>query len=225
MLYYNIGAANEGTIKKQGEQEMDEKGNRGFFDIIEAAEFLKCGENDVLQLVREKKIPHSVLPFGKILFDPERLRDWVLSQEQMSHYMKEADTIEKSPKVSITKEICERFNCIAKERSKYTNLYLGQQVYAQLHTRADGDGVDLALRERGDDEKLPKCSILNRIEITKLNGYWKVNKSWLDGNGRFTEHPAAAFHIPGSLQDDPANPGWKELKVLLEYTARKSSKK
>jgi hypothetical protein len=204
---------------------MDEKGNRGFFDILETAEFLKCGEKDVLQLVREKKIPHSVLPFGKILFDRQRLRDWVLSFEQMPHYRKEEKTTEKSHKTSIRKKICQRFNCIAKERSKYTNLYLGQQVYAQLHPRAGADGVDLALRECGDDEKLPKCNILKRIEIGKLNGYWKVNKSWLDGNGRFTQHPAAAFHIPDSLQDNPENPGWKELKILLEYTARKCSKK
>ena len=83
----------------------------------------------------------------------------------------------------------------------------------------------MALRERGDDEKLPKCSVLKRIEIGKLNGYWKVIKSWLDGNGRFTEHPSAAFHIPASLQNNPENPGWKALKVMLEYTAKKSSKK
>jgi len=204
---------------------MDENSNEGFFNMEEAAEFLKCGEKDVLQLVREKKIPHSVLPFGKILFDRERLRGWVLSFEQMAHYMKEASPIEKSRKISIAKEICQRFSCVAKERSKYTNLYLGQQIYAQLHPRAGGDGIDLALRERGDDEKLPKCNVLKRIEIGKLNGYWKVNKSWLDGNGRFTEHPAAAFHIPGSLQDNPENTGWKELKVLLEYTAKKCSKK
>ena len=204
---------------------MDENSNRGFFNMEGAAEFLKCGEKDVLQLVREKKIPHSVLPFGKILFDPERLRDWVLSFEQMAHYMKQASPVEMSRKISIAKEICQRFGCVAKKRSKYTNLYLGQQIYAQLHPRASGDGVDLALRERGDDENLPRCNTLRRIEIGKLNGYWKVNKSWLEGNGRFTEHPAAAFHITGSLQDDPENPGWKELKALLEYTAKKCSRK
>lgn len=204
---------------------MDESSNKRFFNMEEAAEFLKCGEKDVLQLVREKKIPHSVLPFGKILFDTERLRDWVLSFEKMANYMKEASPVEKSRKISFAKEICQRFNCVAKERSKYTNLYLGQQVYAQLHPRAGADGIDLALRERGDDEKLPKCNLLKRIEIGKLNGYWKVNKGWLDGNGRFTDHPAAAFHIPASLQDNPENPGWKELKILLEYTAKKCSKK
>ena len=204
---------------------MDKKGNRGFFNIEEAAEFLKCGEKDVLHLVRDKKIPHSVLPFGKILFDQERLRNWVMSFEQMPHYRKEEKTTEKSNKTSIRKDICRRFNCVSKERSKYTNLYLGQQIYAQLHPSDSEDGVDLALRERGDDDNLPKCKLLKRIEIGKLNGYWKVNKSWLDGNGRFTDHPAAAFHIPGSLQGNPEHPGWKELKVLLEYTARKSAKK
>jgi hypothetical protein len=204
---------------------MDEKDNQGFFDMEEAAEFLKCGQKDVLHLVRENKIPHSVLPFGKILFDTERLRDWVLSFEQMARYKKELTPVEKSRKISIEKEICQRFGCVAKERSKYTNLYLGQQVYAQLHPSLSADGIDLALRECGKDENLPKCNVLKRIEIGKLNGYWKVNKSWLDGNGRFTEHPAAAFHIPGSLQNNPENTGWKELEILLEYTAKKCSKK
>jgi hypothetical protein len=204
---------------------MDEKDNREFLDMEEAAEFLKCGRKDVLKLVRENKIPHSVLPFGKILFDVERLRDWVLSFEQMARYKKEVTTVEKSRKIPFEKEICQRFDCITRKRSKYTNLYLGQQVYAQLHPSQTQDGIDLALRECGKDENLPKCKVLKKIEIGKLNGYWKVNKSWLDGNGRFTQHPAAAFHIPGSLQNNPENTGWKELKMLLEYTAGKREKK
>ena len=204
---------------------MDKNSNQGFFDMEEAANFLKCGEKDVLQLVREKKIPHSVLPFGKILFNRERLRDWVLTFEQMPQYRREANSFDKSQNISLGKEICQRLGCVAKERSKYTNLYLGQRVYAQLHPRLTGDGIDLALRECGDDENLPKCNVLRKIEIRELKGYWKANKSWLEGNGRFTKHPAAAFHIPSSLQDEPKNPGWKELKVLLEYTAKKCSKK
>lgn len=198
---------------------------RGFLDIEEAAEFLKCSDKDIMQLVREKKIPHSVLPFGKILFDRERLREWVLSFEQTPGFTKQAGPVEKGRKISIKKEIIQRFGCVAKERSKYTNLYLDQQIYAQLHPRTDGDGIDLALRERGDDENLPKCSILKRIEIAKLTGCWKTNKSWLEGNGRFTDHPAAAFHLPASLQDNPRNPGWFELKALLEYTEKICSKK
>lgn len=204
---------------------MDKNSNQGFFDMEEAAEFLKCSDKDILYLAREKKIPHSVLPFGKILFDRERLRDWVLSFEQMPEYREQESPLDKSRNISMEKEICQRFGSVAKERSKYTNLYLGQKVYAQLHPRLTGDGTDLALRECGNDENLPKCNVLRRIEIRELKGYWKVNKSWLEGNGRFTEHPAAAFHIPGSLQGEPENPGWKELKVLLEYTAKKRSQK
>ena len=204
---------------------MDKNSNQEFFDMEEAAEFLKCGEKDVLQLVGEKMIPHSVLPFGKILFDRERLRDWVLSFEQMPQNSKEASSYDKSHNISLEKEICQRSGSVAKERSKYTNLYLGQRVYAQLHPRLTGDGIDLALRQCGDDENLPKTNVLRRIEIHELKGYWKANKSWLEGNGRFTEHPAAAFHVPGSLQNEPENPGWKELKVLLEYTAKKCSQK
>lgn len=202
---------------------MDKNSNQGFFDMGEAANFLKCGEKDVLQLVREKKIPHSVLPFGKILFNRERLIDWVLTFEQMPQYKREAGSFDKSQNISLGKEICQRFGSVAKERSKYTNLYLGQKVYAQLHPRLTGDGIDLALRECGNDENLPKCNVLRKIEIRELKGYWKANKSWLEGNGRFTKHPAAAFHIPSSLQNELKNPGWKELKVLLEYTEKKSS--
>ncbi|MFB0553075.1 MAG: helix-turn-helix domain-containing protein [Phycisphaerae bacterium] len=204
---------------------MDKNNYQGFFDMEEAAEFLKCGDKDVLHLVREKKIPHSVLPFGKVLFDRDRLRDWVLSFEQMPEYRMEVSTFDKNHKVSLGKEIIQRFGSVSKERSKYTNLYLGQQVYAQLHPRLTGDGIDLALRECGVDESLPKCSVLRRIEIRELKGYWKANKSWLEGNGRFTEQPAAAFHIPDSMQNEPENPGWKELKALLEYTAKKLSQK
>ena len=204
---------------------MDKNSNQGFFDMEEAAEFLKCSDKDILYLAREKKIPHSVLPFGKILFDRERLRDWVLSFEQMPKYREQESPLDKSRNISMEKEICQRFGSVAKERSKYTNLYLGQKVYAQLHPRLTRDGIDLALRECGNDENLPKCNVLRKIEIRELKGYWKVNKSWLEGNGRFTEHPAAAFHIPGSLQGEPENPGWKELKALLEYTAKKRSQK
>ena len=204
---------------------MYKNSNQGFFDMEEAAEFLKCGDKDVLHLVREKKIPHSLLPFGKVLFDRDRLRDWVLSFEQMPEYRMKVSTFDKNHKVSLGKEIIQRFGSVAKERSKYTNLYLRQQVYAQLHPRLTGDGIDLALRECGDDENLPKCSVLRRIEIRELKGYWKANKSWLEGNGRFTEHPAAAFHIPVSMQNEPENPGWYELKALLDYTAKKLSQK
>ena len=204
---------------------MDKNHNRGFFDTEETAKFLKCSDKSVLQLVREKKIPHSVLPFGQILFDQERLRDWVLSFEQMPEYRREASPFDKSHNISLGKEICQRFGCVTKERSKYTNLYLGQKVYAQLHPRLTGDGIDLALRECGDDESLPKSNVLRRIEICELRGYWRANKSWLEGDGRFTKHPGAAFHIPGSLKDEPENPGWKELRVLLEYTAKKCSQK
>jgi len=88
---------------------MDKNSNRGFFDMEEAAEFLKCGDKDVLHLVREKKIPHSVLPFGKVLFDRDRLRDWVLSFEQMPEYRMKVSTFDKNHKVSLGKEIIQRF--------------------------------------------------------------------------------------------------------------------
>jgi hypothetical protein len=204
---------------------MDDDTDQRFFDMEEAAEFLKCGEKDILYLVRQKKIPHSVLPFGRVLFDRKRLTQWVLSFEQTPGPETQQTPAKKSPRGSLKEQIIRRFNCDTKQRSKYTNLYLHQQIYAQLHPRTDGNGTDLALRERGDDRNLPKCSLLKRIEIGGLNGFWGTNKSWLAGDGRFTDRPAAAFHIPPSLQSSPENPGWKELQNLLEYTAQIYSKK
>ena len=92
---------------------MNENSNQGFFDTEEAAKFLKCGDKDVLYLVREKKIPHSVLPFGKVLFDRVRLRDWVLSFEQMPEYRRQEISFDKNHKVSLGKEICQRFGTAA----------------------------------------------------------------------------------------------------------------
>ena len=46
-------------ISLKREQEMDKNSNQGFFDMEETAKFLKCGDKDVLYLVREKKAPST----------------------------------------------------------------------------------------------------------------------------------------------------------------------
>ena len=108
-----------------------------------------------------------------------------------------------------------------KTRSKYINIYKGQSVYAQLHPTRTGDGIDLALRECDDDPNLPECKIVKRIGIRELKGYWKANKNWLEGDGRFTKYPAAAFFVPSELSGNPQHPGWKELEQLLKYACEK----
>jgi len=196
---------------------MNKQGEPRFLTIQEAAEFLQCNEDELLKLIENKQVPHSVLPFGKILFYPERLREWALSYEQMPEYKKHKGSAYETEKVSFTEQICRKFGCVAKKRDRYINIYKEQKVYAQLHPRRTVDGIDLALRECGDDINLPPCNILKKNDIRELNGYWKANKNWLEGDGRFTEHPAAAFHIPIELQNEPQNKGWKELEQLLKY--------
>ena len=118
---------------------------------------------------------------------------------------------------ALAEEIRKKFGCIVKNRSKYINIYKEQRVYAQLHYRDTGDGLDLALCECGEVSDLPVCKILKRIDIRELKGYWKANKNWLEGDGRFTKHSAAAFNIPSILGNNPEHPGWKELEQLLKY--------
>lgn len=195
----------------------------GFLDLTEAATFLKCTEEELLILVKEKKVPHSITPLGKILFDPERLREWVLSYEQMTKYARQSWSAGTKGSISLTEEICRRFGYKTRPSKKYLNLCLGQIVFAQLHPRRGGDGVDLALRECGNDSDLPECTVLKRINVRELSGYWKTNINWLDGD-RWTDSPAAAFYVPNVLIDDPKNPGWKELEELLERGLDKGRK-
>lgn len=195
---------------------------RRFLSIQEAAEFLQCEESELTKLVDDKRIPHSVLPFGKILFCSERLREWVLSFEQMPEYVRERSATDKTDCFALAEEIRKKFGCIIKNRSKYINIYKEQRVYAQLHYRDAGDGLDLALCECGEVSDLPACKILKRIDIRELKGYWKANKNWLEGDGRFTKHPAAAFNIPSILGNNPEHPGWKELEQLLTYAYKKT---
>lgn len=200
---------------------MKDEHEKRFFDIKKAAEFLHSEKEELDRLVEEKRIPHSVLPFGKILFDPERLRDWVISFEQMPEYKGQKSTVGETEKIPFAEQILRKFGCIVKARSKYINIYKGQTVYAQLHPTRTGDGIDLALRECGDDPDLPECKIVKRIGIRELKGYWKANKNWLEGDGRFTKHPAAAFLVPSELSGNPQHPGWKELEQLLKYAYEK----
>lgn len=114
---------------------------------------------------------------------------------------------------ALAEKIIEMSGLNSQERNKYINLKK-KRVKAQLHSNPNG--VDLAIREV--DESLTECKILKQIPIQSLHGYFGANKDWLEGNGkRFTKSPAAAFHIPRELENNPEHPAWKEVEALLEY--------
>jgi len=113
----------------------------------------------------------------------------------------------------LAEKIIEMSGLNLQERSKHTNLRK-KRVKAQLHPNPDG--VDLAIPEA--DENLPGCQILKEIPIQSLHDYSGPEKDWLEGNGKiFTNRPAAAFHIPGEIENDAEHPAWKEVEDLLEY--------
>ena len=101
---------------------MKDEHEKRFFDIKKAAEFLHSEKEELDRLVEEKRIPHSVLPFGKILFDPERLRDWVMSFEQMPEYKGQKSTVGETEKIPFAEQILRKFGCIVKTRNKYINI-------------------------------------------------------------------------------------------------------
>lgn len=199
---------------------MNSQSKQEFLDIREAAEFLKISEKNLMQMVDEKAVPHSIFPGGQIRFWPDRLKDWGLSFEKMKEYKDKNGSVTKSAGISLTEEITSRFGYETRESSRWINLCMKQIVFAQLHPSRTSDGLDLALRECGDDSSLPKCTVLKRIDIRQLNGYYRTNIGWLKGT-LYTNCPAAAFQIPSSLHGDRKNPGWKELENLLEHARKK----
>lgn len=113
------------------------------------------------------------------------------------------------------------------DRSRYTNLYAGTRVYAQLHEPAERkrtvyDGICLAIPEATSYEDRPEVESLQPMDIRDLAGYWKANRDWLEGNGnRFKKHKAIAYHIPLALASEASHQGWNELDELLKYALRK----
>jgi len=202
---------------------MEASNDDKLLDLKEAADFIKNKKENIIEMTKEKTIPHSVLPDGTIVFSRNRLYNWILSLDQASHITVGEITSKKMPTdiPPLAKIIIKRFGYKHKVRlvAGYLNLYKGQKAFAQLHFPSSYGGIDLALWERGNDKDLPKCSVLKRIdELWKLSGYQqRNNKAWLDGE-RLSNSPAAAFNIPQSLYQDSGDPGWKELETLLKYT-------
>jgi excisionase family DNA binding protein len=202
---------------------MNNEGQKKFFDMQEAAEFLNIDIEEVKRLVIEKQIPHSKFPGGQIRFWPDRLMDWGLSFEKDSEYNIKTSYMIENEGRSLISEICKRFNYKKRKSKEYINLCFAQRAFAQLHPRPNNDGVDLALRECGEDSNLRGFSLFARTEINQLNGYTKTNKNWLKGT-QHTNQPAAAFQIPKSLLNEKESNGWKEMQALLEYAKDKLEK-
>lgn len=54
--------------------------NTNWLTMPEAAEYLRCGERFLRELVTNKKIPHVIFA-GKAIFYPNRIDEWLLAQE------------------------------------------------------------------------------------------------------------------------------------------------
>ena len=201
---------------------MNNKGQNQFVDKKGAADLLNTDVEQIDRWVDEGIIPYCKFPNGEIKFWPESLINWGLSYQVAPGYkIKTSSNIEDQGH-SLIAEVCKRFKYETRKSKEYINLCFAQRAFAQLHPRWDNDGIDLVLRECGEDSNLPKCTF-ERTELEQLNGYTKTNKNWLKGT-QHTEQPAVAFHIPNSILDDSDGKEWKDIQTLLEYTRDKLEK-
>ncbi len=134
--------------------------------IPEAANYLRCGERILRELVANKGVPHVVFA-GKALFHPKRLDEWLLSQEKtgkteqqkedamlMEQKCKIKQPIQRKEVDSLIKELLEYKEgkeCfvnglgrnLQKDLQKSDYKYLSLKVYAQLsrwcHPRRRGE--------------------------------------------------------------------------------------
>lgn len=182
-----------------------------------------------MDLVNTRKIRSCVFPFGanaveNLRFWWEHLRDFGLSCEQTRRQARDDGYIDAMPATSPTERILRRVGYETRRSNGYVNLCSGQKVFAQLHPRRSGDGVDLALRECSGDDNLPKCELLRKIGVQELAGYKRTNKDWLEGR-RHTDSGAEAFYIPCGPTDDLCDAEWKEFEDLLKYAKEKMDRK
>jgi len=204
------------------------KGN-AWLSLDEAAEFLKTDRGEIEEMMRQRLIPYTLLPISKSpLFSTDRLDRWLRDQEILPQAESGSSGITRE---TLKKMIIQRLHLKASDTTRYTNLYVGTRVCAQLHEPTERkkdayDGICLAIPEAwctvtSSGEGVPKVEFLVDMDIRDLHGYWKANKDWLDGNGqRFTRFRAMAYHIPLELAADPSHPGWSEVDKLLGYAQR-----
>lgn len=200
-----------------------------WLSIDEAAAFLRTDREEIEEMIRQKLIPHALLPISKNpLFSTHQLNRWLQGQaiavqnESVGHG---------ATREALKEMVLDRTRTRVVDRSRYTNLYAGTKVYAQLHApterkKAVYDGICLAIPEASNYEDLPEVKILELMDYRDLHGYWKANRDWLDGNGkRFKDHEAKAYHLPLGMAADPNHAGWSELDKLLDYARQKLEEK
>lgn len=196
-----------------------------WLSVDEAAEYLRTDRKEIEEMMRQGLIPHTLLPLSKSpLFSTQRLDGWLRSREVPAP--SESGTSEIT-RETLMKRVLSRVHAKAVDRSRYTNLYAGTRVYAQLHEPMERkrdiyDGICLAIPEATSYEDRPEVEYLQPMDIRDLAGFWKANRDWLEGNGnRFKKHMAMAYHIPLALASEPSHRGWNELENLLKYALLK----
>ena len=206
---------------------MSKKDYEEVFNCDQVADFIKETPANILEMVEQCSIPHSLLPTGKPVFLKGRIYDWLISRDPTAlsnDESTEQDTTEGGIP-QFAQMILDRLGYSHKTRLKwgYINLYKRpQKTFAQLHFPSSVGGVDLALWEGSADSDLPNCSVLKKIDhLSILKGHKQGNnKDWLEGR-RLSKSAAAAFNIPSALQTDPNHPGWEELQILVRHVYEK----
>lgn len=196
--------------------------------VSEAAQYLKCSEEDIQDMVNRKGIPFSELA-GSPRFHQERLDQWLLATETQPTDERENRCLlgEVEYNHNLVDRIVELSSLELEKTQRYFNLKDGR-VKVQLHppnpAKCDeAGGIEIAIPE--SDNETPKCKILQQVEIEDLYGNWRANSGWLTGDGtRHTFRPAVAYHIPSELDENHRHAGWKEVEDLIAYATRKRGK-
>ena len=181
-------------------------------------EYLGCEESYLKGLVAKKLIPYSKLPNSdQLRFSSKRLDEWLISLETYSIQEQKGLTEgDSASEESFSKEVFKLFEergFTKKERSRYTNYYIGLKVKAQLHEVKTG-GIALAIPEANYLTKYENLSVVNNIE--DLVGYWGANSDWLEGNlKRFTKEKAKAFLLPEDMYQNPDHPAWSDISDII----------
>lgn len=180
-----------------------------------ACKFLGCDKDYLVGLIAKGIIPCSKLPHSEqIRFSSARLDEWLLSLETFLE-SSQGEISEGPLEDSFPNEVFSLFEkegFTRKERSRYTNFYIGLKVKAQLHEIKTG-GLALAVPEA---DYLSEYENLSSVNIDNLVGFWGANSDWLKGNSRrFTKVKAKAFHLPKDMYQNPDHPAWSDVSDII----------
>lgn len=179
----------------------------------DACQYLGCDKDYLIGLIAKREIPHTKLPHSEqIRFSTARLDEWLLSLETfLESNQEETPEVEESFQNEVF-ALFEKEGFTRKERSRYTNFYIGLKVKAQLHEIKTG-GSALAVPEA---DYLSEYENLSSVSIENLVGFWGANSDWLEGNSkRFTKVKAKAFHLPENMYQNPDHPAWSDVSDIV----------